>query len=153
MNNGIEKMILAAFNSAIEQGFSVIEEADNLTDREKDILLRYYRDGESGEEIGEMYGISYQAVHQSRKRAVGKIRSAIYCKCVPKEPMKPKRLSNRSKNALIRSGLTTPDKILTFICSQEGNAIEVLMRIRNVGKKSAEEIYALLKCGKSWEIS
>lgn len=153
MDNGMEKMVLAAFKGAIEQGFSIIEETDFLTDGEKDILLRYYRDGESGAEIGKVYGVTHQAIHFCKKKALGRVRNVIYCKCAPKGLIKQKGLSSRSRNALLRSGFEAPDKILAYIASQDVDPVEALMEIKNVGKKSAKEIYAFLKDGKNWKVS
>ncbi len=55
-------------------------------------------------------------------------------------------LSNQSKNALMRNKITTPSDIIDYIKKQKGVAPEeAIMKLRNIGRKSAEEICGFLK--------
>ena len=55
-------------------------------------------------------------------------------------------LSIRSRNALMRNKLTTPYEIGDYIKKQKGmSPEEAVMKLRNVGRKSAEEICGFLK--------
>ena len=138
------KLISDAFSNTEE--FTAIEESEFMTDREKEVVLMYYRDKKSPTEIAVDLELSRQRIHQLRK--------TLSMVCMPDVKRREfyttvtefEDLSNQSKNALMRNKITTPSDIIDYIKKQKGVAPEeAIMKLRNIGRKSAEEICGFLK--------
>lgn len=150
-NDGYMDLIAAAYDHP--DGFEVIENSKHLNNRQKHILLAYYRDGKSYAEIGKELDIVGERVRQIAKHSMDSVRMTLYCACMTnikrQEYQQPvleyEGMSVRSRNALMRNKLTSAAKIMEFL--QKNNDLEpekALMQMRNVGRKSAREIYQYL---------
>ena len=137
-----------------------------LTDRERDVLLLFYRDGYTFEKIGEKYDISRSRSGQIRDKALRKCRHQSRSKILligyaqaetehrlseesfrkricSGENMKIEEysLSIRSNNCLMRAGLNDRNDVLRYIKEHESESpLNALLHIRNLGRKSAIEI-------------
>ena len=116
-------------------------------------MLAYYRDGKSYAQIGEELDLVGERVRQIAKHSMDCVRMTLYCACITnikrQEYQQPvleyEGMSVRSRNALMRNKLTSATKIMEFL--QKNNDMEpeeALMQMRNVGRKSAREIYQYL---------
>ncbi|GKG99083.1 hypothetical protein CE91St54_10150 [Hungatella hathewayi] len=146
------KLISDAFSNTEE--FTAIEESEFMTDREKEVVLMYYRDKKSPTEIAVDLELSRQRIHQLRNSALVGVRTTLSMVCMPDVKRREfyttvtefEDLSNQSKNALMRNKITTPSDIIDYIKKQKGVAPEeAIMKLRNIGRKSAEEICGFLK--------
>ena len=146
------KLISDAFSNTEE--FTAIEESEFMTDREKEVVLMYYRDKKSPTEIAVDLELSRQRIHQLRNSALVGVRTTLSMVCMPDVKRREfyttvtefEDLSNQSKNALMRNKITTPSDIIDYIKKQKGVAPEeAIMKLRNIGRKSAEEISEFLK--------
>lgn len=146
------KLISDAFSNTEE--FTAIEELEFMTEREKEVILMYYRDKKSPTEIAKELELSRQRIHQIRNSALAGVRTTLSMVCMP-DVMQREYVTNvtefddlsiRSRNALMRNKLTTPYEIGDYIKKQKGmSPEEAVMKLRNVGRKSAEEICGFLK--------
>ena len=139
MADGLERLITAAF---WVEDFTPIEDSEYLDDREKQIIMEYFRDGKSLKEIGEGLGITSERVRQIKNKAMDGVRSTLYRKCLSQEKYEEysipvdrfEDLSIRSRNALMRNNLRTAEAISKYIRSQKGlTQEEALMQIRSIG--------------------
>lgn len=137
-----------------------------LTDRERDVLLLFYRDGYTFEKIGEKYDISKSRSGQIRDKALRKCRYQSRSKILligyaqaeieqrlTKENFRKRICSGenmileeydlhiRSYNCLRRAGLNDRNDVINYI-QMHGNEKpeDALLKIRNLGRKSAIEI-------------
>ena len=152
MGEEFTKLITDAFCNTDE--FAAIENSEYMTEREKDVILMYYRDNKSTKEIANELGLSRQRIHQLRNAALVGVRTTLSLLCMPDIKRREfytcvtefDDLTARSKNALMRNKLTTPSEIADFIKKQKGYAPEeAIMKLHNLGRKSAEEIYCFLR--------
>lgn len=146
------KLISDAFSNTEE--FTAIEESEFMIEREKEVILMYYRDCKSPAEIAKELELSRQRIHQLRNSALAGVRTTLAMVCMPDVKRREfyttvtefEDLSNQSRNALMRNKLTTPSDIVDYIKKQKGVAPEdAVMKLRNIGRKSAEEICGFLK--------
>ena len=79
MADGLERLITTAF---WVEDFTPIEDSEYLDDREKQIIMDYFRDGKTLKEIGEELGITSERVRQIKNKAMDGVRSTLYRKCL-----------------------------------------------------------------------
>ena len=146
------KLISDAFSNTEE--FTAIENSEYMTEREKEVILLYYRDKKSLTQIANEFGLSRQRIQQIRNSALVGVRTTLSLLCMPDIKRREfytcvtefDDLTKRSKNALMRNKLTTPSEIADFVKKQKGCAPEeAIMKLHNLGRKSAEEICGFLK--------
>lgn len=151
MADGLERLITVAF---WVEDFTPIGDSEYLDDREKQIIMGYFRDGKTLKDIGEELGITSERVRQIKNKAMDGVRSTLYRKCLSQEKYEEysipvdrfEDLSMRSRNALMRNNLRTAEAISKYIRSQKGlTQEEALMQIRSIGKGTAREICTFLK--------
>lgn len=151
MESGYEKLLMAAF---WDDDFESIEKSEFLSDREKMVILQYYRDQKTLKEIADTMGVSRERVRQIKFRALDGVRSTLYKRCLSEEKVEEYKipverfedLSIRSRNALMRNNLRTAEEIGRYIRSQKGlGPEEALMEIRNIGRGTAKEICSFLR--------
>lgn len=152
MGEEFTKLIADAFSNTDE--FSAIENSEYMTEREKEVILMYYRDKKSSREIANELELSRQRIHQLRNSALVGVRTTLSLLCMPDIKRREfytcvtefDDLTVRSKNALMRNRLTTPSEIADYVKKQKGcDPEEAIMKLRNLGRKSAEEIYCFLR--------
>lgn len=146
------KLISDAFSNTEE--FTAIEESEFMTEREKEVILMYYRDKKNPTEIAKELELSRQRIHQIRNSALAGVRTTLSMVCMPDVKKREfyrtvtefEDLSNLSRNVLMRNKLTTPYEIMDYIKKQKGIAPEdAIMKIRGIGTKSAKEICGFIK--------
>ena len=137
-----------------------------INDRERDILLLKYKDGWSLKEIGEKYAICGQRVGQIIAKALRKCRhpsrskilSLGYAQAEIEQRLTEENfrkricsgenmsleeydLSIRSYNCLRRAGLNDRNDVINYIQIRKNEKPEdALLKIRNLGRKSAIEV-------------
>lgn len=152
-----------------DAGKSINYVLGTLTERERDILLLYYRDGCNLREIGEKYEISRERSRQIRVKALRKCRHRSRAKILSlgyaqaeieqrlTEESFRKRICSgenmsleeydlpiRPYNCLKRANLNDRNDVLRYIREHENESpLDALLHIRNLGRKSA--IYVLEK--------
>lgn len=135
------------------EGFGLIEKSEYLTDRQKHVLLAHFRDCKTYAAIGEEQGVSRTRIQQIAKSAMDGVRLTLLWACISdrtrqeytKPPTEYDGLSVRCRNALMRNKLTSAEKIMGYLqCNNDKTPIEAFMQLRNVGEKSAREIYRYL---------
>lgn len=151
MENGYIKLLEEAFGP---EDFMQIEMSEFLDNREKLIILGYYRDKKILQKIGDELGITRERVRQIKLRAMDGVRATLYQEHLSQlkreEYQTPvekfEELSVRSRNALMRNKLTTAMEIARYIQGKKDMLPdEALMQIRGIGRKSAKEICSFLK--------
>lgn len=128
------------------------------TEKEREILLHYYKDGLSLSATGDLYEVTSERIRQQMNAAIRRLRyparkvfflygwkdglTAAEQIVAEREKWDKNRvddlgLSVRAWNCLIRAGVDTVDKLQQ--CTEED-----LSQMRNMGKKSVDEIKAKL---------
>ena len=150
-NDGYRNLITAAFNHPA--GFEIIGKSEYLTDRQKHVLLAHFRDSKTYSAIGEEQGVSGARIQQIAQSAMDGVRLTLLWACLSdrtrqeytKPPTEYDGLSVRSRNALMRNKLTSAEKIMGYLQgNNDKTPVEAFMQLRNVGEKSAREIYKYL---------
>lgn len=148
---GYLDLITTAFDHPA--GFGLIEKSEYLTDRQKHVLLAHYRDCKTYAAIGEELGVSKARIQQIAKSAMDGVRMTLLWACISDKkrkeytcpPIEYDGLSLRSRNALMRNKLTSAEKIMGYLQNNNDKTpVEAFMQLRNVGAKSAREIYMYL---------
>lgn len=131
--------------------------AESLDERYQNFILLRYKDKMTYAEIGQRYNLSISRIRDVTVKAVRKIRSNREIRRLihPEEAMDRSKLyitearlivdcnfNMRITNALLRAGIRTVDEL------RELDAYSIA-KIRNLGKKSVDEIIKFLKSDKS----
>lgn len=124
------------------------------TEKEKEILLHYYKDGLSLSATGDLYGVTSERIRQQMNAAMRRLRHpvrkafflygwekglaaaeqvAAEQEELTKDQLQKLGLSIRPWNCLIMAGVDTISKLVQ--CTEED-----LYQMRNMGKKSVQEI-------------
>lgn len=124
---------------------------NNLSDRERLTLENRYKKGMTFKEIGKVFGVTMERVRQHKVKALRKLRKSHLTKYlrygmlgVEKQRVNDStkieelKLSTRAYSILKRHGINTLEQLLTL------NYHDILT-MRNMGKKSTEEIVQKVK--------
>ena len=149
--NGYVELTMEAFG--ISEGFETIKTSPYLTKRQKFIILEHYQNNKTYTEIGNEMHLTRERIRQIASGAMDGVRITLAWACMSsakkqeyKQRIDFKGLSVRSRNALMRNHLSTPEEVMKYLQkNKDMEPEEALRRIKNVGEKTAQEICKFLK--------
>lgn len=152
MNESFDRLVLEVFDNTA--GFEAIENSEYMSEQQKEVILRRYRDGMDISEIAKSLELSRQRIHQILADAMEGVRMTLVALCMTDKARKKydtrvtefDGLSYRCVNALMRNNLTTPSQVVKYVrrC-KEVPAEEAIMRLRGLGRKTAVEICTFMR--------
>lgn len=126
-----------------------IRNYQRLTEREKEMLFLYYKNGMTYEQVAKQFGVTRERVRQIVVKSIRKLRStsglvflfgegAKESKYFTNRLALPDELSRRERNALYRAGVYGMREFV-------GLTLDDLLNIKWIGKQSAEHIMEVVE--------
>lgn len=150
---------LIADSLSMKTSFDEILSADIFSDKERLVLNEKYRNGKTTADIGRMLNLSRQQISNIQKSALQKVSCIVIDHSIQIRTVKPynidrlaeikvsdiEGLSLRCKNALYRYKIFDMRDVCEYLEKYNWDAALAFMHMRNVGKKSAEELILMAK--------